>query len=141
MSRATLVDALALVAFFTLVAGATEYLIAGLSPQQVLISRSATLPVLLLAGRPYGLWRDAILKLTDARRRHRLVLLVVDTAAFLSFQGPIYAVVLVLAGATSQQMIAALGSATVGMLLLSRPFGIFLDWVRRRTGVAPSQAL
>jgi hypothetical protein len=141
MSREATVDALALVAFFTVVAGATELLIAGLSPRQVLISRAATVPVLLLTGRPYGLWRDAILTRTGARGRGRAALLAVDTAAFLSFQVPIYAAILVVAGATPDQMIRALAAATVGMLILGGPYGLFLDWVRRRAGVAPRSAL
>ena len=68
-------------------------------------------------------------------------MLALDTVAFLPFQVPIYAATLTLAGASGEQVTAALGSATVAMLLLSRPFGLFLDWVRRRAGVAPRMPL
>ena len=141
MRRAAAVDTIAAVAFFTLIAAATEYLIAGLEPLQILVSRTATIPALILTGRPYGLWRDAILSRTGARRRGRAAMLAADTVAFLSFQVPIYAAILTLAGASGPQMTAALGTATVAMLLLSRPFGLFLDWVRRRAGVAPEMPL
>jgi hypothetical protein len=132
---------LALVVFFTVVAGAAELLIAGLAPRQVLISRSATIPVLVLTGRPYGLWRDAILTRTSARGRGRAAILAADTVALLSFQVPIYAAILAIAGAAPDQMIRALAAAAVGMLILGGPYGVFLDWVRRRAGVAPRSAL
>lgn len=138
MRRAAAVDTLAAVVFFTVIAAATEYLVAGLSPGQVLVSRTARFPVLVLTGRP---WRDMILTRTGALRGGRAAMLVVDTAAFLSFQVPLYGAILLIAGASGTQMAAALTAATIAMLLLSRPVGVFLDWMRRRAGVAPGMTL
>ena len=139
--RAAVVDTVASIVFFSIVAGLTEYFVAGLSPTQVLVSRSVTIPVLVLTGRPYGMWRDLVFALTGARRRGRPALLALDTVAFMTFQLPVYAAILALAGATGPQMLAALASATFAMLLLSRPFGVFLDWVRQRSGTAPQKPL
>ena len=54
-----------------------------------------------------------------------------DVLAFLSFQVPVYAATLVLAGAGPAEIAAALGIAVVLMVPLSRPFGLFLEAVRR----------
>ncbi len=133
--RAFLVDTLATVAFFTLIAGLSELLIAGMSPAQVLATRALTVPVMVLTGRPYGRWRDALF--VRARPAGPVGRAALDVAAFVSFQVPVYAATLALAGATPAQMAAALGSATVLMLLLARPFGLFLDAARRLAGTAP----
>ncbi len=139
--RATLVDTLATVTFFTIVAAATEFFVAGLSAQQVLVSRVTTIPVLFATGRAYGLWRDGLVARLDARRRGAVAMLGTDTLAFLSFQVPVYAAILVLAGATGAQMTRALVAATLAMLLLSRPFGMFLDWLRGYAGAASRMPL
>lgn len=105
------------------------------------MSRSVTIPVLVLTGRPYGTWRDIVFALAGAPGRGRLAQLALDTVAFLTFQVPVYVAILALAGATGPQMLAALGSAMFAMLLLGRPFGVFLDRVRQWSGTAPDNAL
>ena len=133
--KATLVDTLTTVVFFTAVAATTELLIAGMTPAQVATARGISVPLMLLTGRPYGLWRDTWFR--RVRPRHRIAAAVVDTAAFLSFQVPVYAVALIVAGADTGQMVRAAASAVVGMLILGRPFGLVLDRVRRICGTAP----
>lgn len=117
-----------------MVAGSTELLIARMSWEQVLASRVTAVPVMLATGRPYGLWRDLVL--ARLAPRGRIGLAAADVAAFVTFQVPVYAAILWLAGATGAQMAAALPSATVFMLLLSRPYGLWLDGVRRLFGTA-----
>ena len=134
--RAYAVDSLAAVIFFTLVATATERLIAGMDWGQVATARAAAVPAMLLTGRPYGMWRDWLLRRLDASRRGPLGHAVLDVAAFMTFQVPVYAAILALAGASPEQTLAALSSATAFMLLLSRPFGLFLDSARRLAGTA-----
>ena len=106
--RAGVVDSLAALVFFTVVATASERLIAGMGWGQV-----------------------------AAARRGRLGRSAIDVAAFMTFQVPVYAAILALAGASAAQAAAALSSATVLMLVLSRPFGVFLDACRRLAGMAP----
>lgn len=129
-----MVDTLAAVAFFTLAAGASELLIAGLAPSQVLVTRLVTIPVLVLTGRPYGMWRDATFRL--ARPVSALARAITDAAAFVTFQVPVYVAILVLAGAEWDEVLRAAGAAVALMLLCSRPYGLFLDGVRRLAGVA-----
>lgn len=126
-------DSLTALVFFTVVATLSERYVAGMSWEQVAATRVGMVPVMLLTGRPYGLWRDLVFRRLAGRAG-----LLVDTAAFVSFQLPVYAVILALAGAELVQMVAALASATVGMLALSRPYGLVLDAARRVAGTAPA---
>jgi hypothetical protein len=132
--RAFLVDAIATIVFFSVVVALVELLVVGLEPKQVLIARLFMAPVMAATGRPYGLWRDwAFARL---RPRHRMTKALVDVGAFVSFQLPVYLVSLAIVGATAAEMLAAAGTATVGMMILSRPFGVFLELVRRKAGVS-----
>lgn len=130
--RVFLTDTLAAVMFFTLVAGLSEWLVAGLSPSQILLTRLVTIPVLILTGRPYGLWRDTAFRLVGPVSTPARTL--VDVAAFVSFQVPVYVAILLVAGADTDEILRATAAAMVLMLLLSRPYGLFLDMVRRLTG-------
>lgn len=119
-------------------AGASELLIARMSPGQTLISRAMAVPVMLATGRPYGMWRDFVFSRTMPRGR--ITRTATDMGAFVTFQVPVYAAILWLAGAGGAQMATALGSATVLMVVLSRPYGLWLDWMRRVFGAAPGAA-
>lgn len=135
--RLTLIDTLATIVFFTIVASATELFIAGMEPREVLMTRAIMIPIMVLTGRPYGAWRDAIFGRTMPR--NALTRTLIDILAFLSFQVPVYVLTLWIAGATLAEVLAAVGSAIVFMVLLSRPFGLFLEWLRRLAG-APARS-
>lgn len=114
-------------------AGAGELLLARMTWEQVMVSRGTAIPVMLATGRPYGMWRDlAFRRLAPRRPAARAA---VDVAAFVGFQVPVYAAILWLAGATGAQMATALATATVAMVALSRPYGLWLDWLRRLAGI------
>ncbi|MDV6254260.1 L-alanine exporter AlaE [Vibrio sp. EA2] len=127
MSR-FIVDTAATIVFFTLLAAFTEYYIAGMDFDEVLITRLLMVPMMIVTGRPYGLWRDWLfLKLLPSAPWGKAV---VDCIAFLAFQVPTYAVTLMIAGADYKEIITLLISATVTMIIISRPFGLFLETVR-----------
>ena len=132
--RAFLVDAIATIVFFSVVVALVELLVVGLEPKQVLIARLFMAPVMAATGRPYGLWRDWVF--TRLRPRHRMAKALVDIGAFVSFQLPIYLASLAIVGATVAEMLAAAGTAILGMIILSRPFGVFLEMVRKKAGVS-----
>ncbi|MBY6155426.1 L-alanine exporter AlaE [Vannielia litorea] len=134
--RLFLVDTLTAVLFFTTVAALSELLIAGMAPAAVLFTRLVMIPVMVATGRPYGWWRDTLFRRFAPRRAAARTAL--DIAAFISFQAPVYALTLLAAGATAAQITAAVGSALVLMVLLSRPYGLLLDWARRAAGVTPA---
>ncbi|WP_439121710.1 L-alanine exporter AlaE [Marivita sp.] len=130
--KAFVVDTLVTVTFFTFVAGLTEFFIAGMEMRQVVIARLVMVPVMILTGRPYGLWRDWVLLKTRAKRKVTTIL--ADVFAFLTFQVPVYVATLLVAGASLAEIKTAVGAAILFMILLSRPFGLFLEWVRHKVG-------
>ena len=90
---------------------------------------------MLLTGRPYGPWRDMVFRRTGEMDHGPIARTLTDTLAFLTFQVPIYVTILLFAGASPLQMFAAISSALVLMILLSRPYGIYLDACRRLAGI------
>ena len=130
--RAFIIDTIGTVVFFTIVAGLTELFIAGMEPNQVLIARLITIPVMVLTGRPYGLWRDWIF--ARFTPQGWLLSIATDILAFLTFQVPVYVTTLLIAGASLKEIQVAVSAAIIFMILLSRPFGLFLDALRKWTG-------
>ncbi len=125
-------DTLALLVFSTVGALFTEIVIAGLSPGQSAHARLTAIPVILATARPYGLYRDRLmrgLRAGDAATRLRRT--AADTLAFLSFQLPIYWTILALAGASLRQIAVSSVAATALILVSGRPYGILLDLCRR----------
>lgn len=136
--KALIVDSLAAVAFFTLIAATMEVFVAQMTWEQVLAVRLAAIPVILFTGRPYGVWRDMILRLGNANAPPRCRRAGLDVLAFLSFQVPVFIAILTFAGATPEQMMRAVPTATLLMLLISRIYGLYLDHCRRLVGLAPA---
>lgn len=134
--RRFIVDTVATVVFFTILASVTELFIAGMAPREVLITRLIMVPMMILTGRPYGLWRDWFFKQTKPTVSWSKTL--IDGFAFMSFQLPIYTLTLLIVGADRNEILTLLASTTVLMFIISRPFGLFLDTVRTRTGVTDS---
>lgn len=133
--RRFLVDTATAVTVFTMLATLSELLVAGMTPREVAITRTLMLPVMVATGRPYGLWRDAVLARIGGRGPVRRG--IADTAAFLSFQVPLYLLTLRAAGTSGAEMAWAVSSATLFMLLIGRPYGALLDRVRAWAGVSP----
>ena len=129
-------DTFALVVFSTVGAFITEYVVVGLSLEQTLWTRLLALPAIVLTAYPYGLYRDALFRWFPSRTAVGMFL--IDTFAFLSFQMPIYVVLLLINGASFGQIIAAV-SAAVGIITLSgRPYGLFLEACHKLFGVHPA---
>ena len=122
------IDTAATITFFTVIAALSELLIAGMNPTQVLIARLIMMPVMMVTARPYGLWRDWFFSKTRPQRW--LTYVVGDIIAFITFQVPVYVATLALAGANASEIAAAVSASIVFMILLSRPFGIYLEAVR-----------
>lgn len=135
--RTFVVDTLATIVFFTAFATLSELIIAGMDPGEVLATRLLMVPIMMLTGRPYTGWRDWLFARTKPARP--LTTALVDIGAFLTFQAPVYAVTLLIAGASFAEMVTAIAAAIVFMIALARPFGLFVDLVRRLFGVRPKQ--
>jgi hypothetical protein len=130
------IDTVASVVFFTLIAAATELFIAGMAWREVLVTRLIMVPVMVLTGRPYGIWRDWCFKITKPAAYWLETL--TDCLAFMTFQLPIYAATLAIAGASGEEILTLLLAASGIMLIISRPFGLYLDGVRAWMGVVPA---
>lgn len=130
--RALVVDTFSTVIFFTAFATFSELVVAEMEASEVLTTRLVMIPIMILTGRPYTRWRDWLF--SRVRPHARMMALATDVGAFLAFQVPVYGATLIIAGATVAQALTAIGSAILFMIFLARPFGVFVDLVRRATG-------
>ena len=131
--RLIFVDTLSTILFFTILATLTELYVAGMEPPDVLKTRLIMVPMMFLTGRPYGIWRDWFFAGTKPTVLWSKSL--IDGLAFVTFQLPIYGLTLWIVGANFDQIGTALGSAVVLMLIVSRPFGLFLQSMRKLADV------
>ena len=132
--RLTLVDTLSTILFFTILAALTELYVAGMEPTDVLKTRLIMVPLMILTGRPYGVWRDWFFAGTKPTVSWSKSL--IDGLAFLTFQLPIYGLTLWIAGADFDEVSTLLRSTAVLMLIVSRPFGLFLQAMRKLADIS-----
>lgn len=126
-------DTLALVVFFTITSGLNERFVAGMEWSEVAVSRGIGAPLMVLTARPYGLWRGWLLSRFAPKGRVRT--LVFDGFALLLFQVPIYAAIIFAGGARGADLLSGILGFSALMLVLGRPYGLWLEWVRRRFGL------
>lgn len=132
--RSFVADTSALILFFTTTGIINERFVAGMSWEQVLNARLLGALLMIPVGRPYGLWRDWLMARAGETRLSRLFW---DSMALMSFQVPIYAAIIALSGASGRGLIFGILGAAVMMLALGRPYGAFLNLVRRLFGLPP----
>lgn len=130
--RSFAADTLALILFFTATGILNERFVAGMNWEQVLHARLLGAALMVVSGRPYGLWRDWIMRFAGTTRFSQIAW---DSLALVSFQVPIYAAILAISGATAEELLRGACGVTVIMLALGRPYGAFLNFVRRRFGL------
>ncbi|WP_102957601.1 L-alanine exporter AlaE [Mangrovicella endophytica] len=131
--RSFLADTIALILFFTVTSGLNERFVAGMAWNEVLVSRSLGALLMVLTARPYGLWRSWFLE-----RLHPSTgwgTLLSDGLALLLFQVPIYLAIILAGGADLSAALRGAASFAVLMLVLGRPYGLWLQFVRRRFGL------
>lgn len=106
---AFLADTTALILFFTTTGIINERFIAGMTWDQVLHARLVGAVLMVPVARPYGLWRDWVMKRAGQRRVSRLLW---DSFALVSFQVPLYAAIIASSGASGGELIrGTLGAA------------------------------
>nr|WP_210260010.1 L-alanine exporter AlaE [Martelella sp. HB161492] len=126
-------DTLALVIFFTITSGLNERFVAGMDWSEVLVSRSVGALLMVATARPYGVWRDWLF--ARVKPSGRLFDFATDAFALLAFQVPIYVVILVIGGAGAGGILKGAAGFAVLMLVLGRPYGMFLEFVRGLFGL------
>ena len=127
-------DTTALILFFTTTGIVNERFIAGMTWDQVLHARLLGAALMVPVARPYGLWRDWLMKRASQRR---LSLLLWDSIALISFQVPLYAAIIAFTGASAGGLVRGTLGAALMMLFLGRPYGAFLNGVRKLFGLPP----
>ncbi|WP_313621966.1 L-alanine exporter AlaE [Achromobacter sp.] len=133
-TRSYLADTLALILFFTTTGVINERWIAGMTWEQVLHARLIGGALMIPVGRPYGMWRDWVMRHAAPTRLSRLLW---DSLALMSFQVPIYAAIIAFSGASGSGLLRGVLGAAAMMLFLGRPYGAFLNAVRRLFGLPP----
>ena len=136
-TRSYVADTVALILFFTTTGIINERWIAGMTWEQVLHARLIGGALMIPVGRPYGLWRDWVMRRAKDTRVSRLLW---DSVALMSFQVPIYAAIIAISGASGDGLVRGVLGAAVMMLVLGRPYGAFLNGIRRLFGLPPGGA-
>lgn len=132
--RAFLADTLALMLFFTTTGAINERFVVGMSWSQVLDARMLGAVLMVPVARPYGVWRDLVVRRAGPGRLSQLLW---DSVALVSFQVPIYAAIIAISGASGPRLWLGILGATAMMLVLGRPYGAFLNGMRRLFGLPP----
>lgn len=131
---AFIADTTALIVFFTITGIINERILAGMTWEQVFHARLLGAVLMVPVARPYGIWRDWIMKRASASRLSKLLW---DSAALVSFQVPVYAAIIAVSGASGSGLIKGTLGAALMMLFLGRPYGTFLNAVRKLFGLPP----
>jgi len=116
-----------------------EVIIAGMTLGQSLYARFMAVWIDLLTARPYGIYRDFIFAhfgTTEACSLFKKGL--TDVLSYVTFQVPVYVLILFCAGAEPKQIIVAASTCALFSTISGRPYGILLDWFRRLFGLPTS---
>lgn len=129
--RRFLADTTAMILFSTCVGMFIEIVVAGLSIKQSALVRLTAIPVMLFAGRPYGIYRDWLIRCLPESSHNELGVSAVDILANTSFQVTLYVILLTVNGASIEQVLKAAATAAVVNFVIGRPYGYFLDFWRK----------
>ena len=130
VKRESIADIFALISFGLVVGMSVEILVAGLSLDQSMQSRLLSIPVNMLIARPYGMFRDWLMVVGGAEKGGFIRATLLDIAAFISFQIPVYALLVASTGASVDQVMAACMGQIGALVLMARPYGIWMQVCR-----------
>jgi len=136
------VDTAAMITFSTPIAMANEIFIADMEVEQSLKARGIATVVNLLTARPYGKFRDYLFKKCHTTEESGFIKkAATDILAFATFQAPLYAGILAVSGAKPENILV--GSVVITGLsgFIGRPYGAYLDIVRKFFGLKPAYML
>ncbi|MCQ1060897.1 L-alanine exporter AlaE [Photobacterium sp. DNB23_23_1] len=129
--RSAAADTFAMVIFSFITGMMIEVFISGMTFEQSLASRTLSIPVNIAIAWPYGVFRDMMIrqgmKLSSAGWMKGLS----DMLAYVMFQSPVYACILLVVGADIDQIITAVTSNAFVSGALGVVYGQFLEMCRR----------
>jgi hypothetical protein len=108
-----------------------EIFLSGMSFEQSLSSRLVAIPVNILIAWPYGFYRDWVMQYARRLSPSKGMKNLADVLAYVTFQSPVYMVILLSVGADWHQIAAAVSSNIVVSMLMGAVYGYFLDYCRR----------
>lgn len=130
-ARSAAADIFALVVYSFIVGMLIEVFISGMSFNQSLSSRLLSILVNILIAWPYGVYRDWFIRQSQRCRSKGMAKILADLIAYVSFQSPVYAIILWYVGADGAQIMAAVTSNAVVSMAMGVAYGYFLDYCRR----------
>lgn len=135
--RSAAADTFALVVYCFIIGMAIEIVISGMTFQQSLSSRLVSIPVNILIAWPYGVYRYAFIRFARRYAGERVwARNMADLLAYVSFQSPVYAIILWAVGADLEQITTAVTSNAVVSMAMGVAYGYFLEYCRRLFRVA-----
>lgn len=123
-------DTFSMLTFSTITGMLIEILISKMTLGQSIQARLTAMPANFITARPYGFFRDYLFRIFKVEDRKYPKRTLVDTLAFVLFQVPLYAAILLFSGANTVQILKACSTLTVFSVFLGRPYGLFLDFSR-----------
>ncbi|MEP8848385.1 L-alanine exporter AlaE [Enterobacter hormaechei] len=135
--RHAVADTFAMVVYCSVVNLLIEIFLSGMSFEQSLSSRLVAIPVNIMIAWPYGLYRDAVMRVARRISPAGWAKNLADVLAYVTFQSPVYVVILLTVGADWHQIAAAVSSNIVVSMLMGAVYGYFLDYCRRLFKVSP----
>lgn len=130
-SKRFLVDILTLNLFIILTAFIVEVVISGIPWSVFWKGRLIMIIPNIITVEPYNRTRIWMGKKLGEWKSSRLHQIVRDTIVFILYRVPLVFIVLTLLGAPIEKVISACIAATLISGFTGRPYGIFLDWMRR----------
>ncbi|HCC10337.1 MAG TPA: L-alanine exporter AlaE [Atlantibacter hermannii] len=132
-------DTFAMVVYCFVVGMIIEIFISGMTFEQSLSSRLVSIPVNILIAWPYGIYRDSFIRQAKRLSTGSWAKNLADVLAYVTFQSPVYAAILLFVGADWPQIVAAVSSNALISMLMGAAYGYFLDYCRRLFRVAEAQ--
>lgn len=129
-------DTFAMVVFCFLSGMVIEILISGMSFERSLASRLVSIPVNIAIALPYGVYRDWTVRQGTRVSSSSFMKNLSDLIAYVSFQSPVYIGILLVVGASNDQIITAVSSNAAISCGMGVLYGYFLDLCRRWFRVA-----
>ncbi len=129
--RNAAVDTFAMVIFCFFTGMLIEIFVSGMSFEQSLASRTLSIPVNIIIAWPYGVFRDFMLRQGAKLSCSSFIKNVADLLAYVLFQSPVYAVILLTVGASFEQIVTAVSSNAAVSCIMGICYGYFLDACRK----------
>ncbi|MBY5945340.1 L-alanine exporter AlaE [Photobacterium rosenbergii] len=129
--RSAAADTFAMVIFSFITGMMIEVFISGMTFEQSLASRTLSIPVNIAIAWPYGVFRDMMIRQGMKLSATGWMKGVSDMLAYVLFQSPVYACILLVVGADFDQIITAVTSNAFVSGALGVVYGQFLEMCRR----------